>query len=110
MSTNTRTGKQLRLLEVQLTSQDRILIFAPHPDDEVLGCGGIIQRALKMRRPVNLVFFTYGDTNKWSYILSRKQPVVLPKDVRNMGLLRYKETVKSAEILGLSPQQLIFLG
>ena len=110
MSTDTKTEKQLSLPEIQLTSQDRILIFAPHPDDEVLGCGGIIQYALKMRLPVNLVFFTYGDTNKWSYILYRKRPVVLPKDVRNMGLLRYKETIKSAEILGLSPQQLIFLG
>ncbi len=110
MSANARTEKQLGLPEIQLIPQDRILIFAPHPDDEVLGCGGIIQCALKMRLPVNLVFFTYGDTNKWSYILHKKQPVVLPKDVRKMGLLRYKETIKSAGILGLTPQQLIFLG
>ncbi|MFA5394217.1 MAG: PIG-L deacetylase family protein [Candidatus Ratteibacteria bacterium] len=98
------------LTEVQFTPQDRILIFAPHPDDEVLGCGGIIQSALKMRLPINLVFFTYGDSNKWSFVLYRKRPISLPKNFRNIGLIRYKETIKSAKILGLSPQQLIFLG
>lgn len=98
------------LPEVQFTPQDRILIFAPHPDDEILGCGGIIQFAVKMRLPVKLVFFTYGDSNKWSFILYRKRLISLPKDFRNIGLIRYRETIKSAEILGLSPQQLIFLG
>lgn len=98
------------LPEVQFTPQDRILIFAPHPDDEILGCGGIIQYAVKMRLPVKLVFFTYGDSNKWSFILHRKRLISLPKDFRNIGLIRYEETIKSAKILGLSPQQLTFLG
>jgi hypothetical protein len=30
--------------EITLSANDRIIIFAPHPDDEVLGCGGIIQK------------------------------------------------------------------
>ena len=30
-------------------NNDRILILAPHPDDEVMATGGIIQRALKAK-------------------------------------------------------------
>ena len=29
------------------TARDRIVIVAPHPDDEVLGAGGVIQQASK---------------------------------------------------------------
>lgn len=93
-----------------LKSDDRILILAPHPDDEVLGCAGIVQKALSMKLPVRIVFFTYGDNNEWAFILYRKHLVVFPKAVRNMGLLRHEEAIAAAAVLGLSKDSLIFLG
>ncbi len=41
---------------------DRILIFAPHPDDEVLGSGTYIQRAIKNGAEVKVVLMTNGNT------------------------------------------------
>ena len=38
---------------------ERILIVAAHPDDEVLGCGGTISK-LKDNNNINLIFMTNG--------------------------------------------------
>jgi len=93
-----------------LTPQDRLLILAPHPDDEVLGCGGIIQKAVKLNLPLRLAFLTNGDYNQWSFMLYRKRPVVMPKSVEAMGLVRHDEAVAAAKELGVSSEQLTFLG
>lgn len=90
--------------------KDRILILAPHPDDEVLGCAGVIQKALHLKIPVQVVFLTNGDSNQWSFFVYRKFPVVMPQAVMKMGMLRCDEATAAAGILGLSPDNLIFLG
>ena len=96
--------------EIELTAADRILIFAPHPDDEVLGCAGIIQKAVARKIPCRVVFFTLGDSNEWSFLLYRKHLVVMPKAVRAMGEVRHNEAIAADSSLGLTPQNLIFLG
>jgi len=39
---------------------ERLLILAPHPDDEVIGCGGLIALHLREGRPVRIVVATDG--------------------------------------------------
>ena len=96
--------------DVQFATDDRILILAPHPDDEVLGCAGIIQKALSRQLPVKVVFFTYGDNNQWSFWVYRKHPVIFSKSVQDMGLVRYSEAIEADKVLGLASEQLVFLG
>ena len=43
-------------------SQERILVFAPHPDDETLGCGGLMRKAKSAGAEVFVQFLTVGDT------------------------------------------------
>src|SRR5262252_5690722 len=38
-----------------------LMVFAPHPDDETLGCAGILQQTLKRGHRVKVVIFTSGD-------------------------------------------------
>ncbi|WP_159944768.1 MULTISPECIES: PIG-L deacetylase family protein [unclassified Nocardiopsis] len=43
-------------------SQERILVYAPHPDDETLGCGGLMSKAKAAGAEVFVQFLTVGDT------------------------------------------------
>ncbi len=38
-----------------------LIVFAPHPDDEILGCGGLLANCLQAGLPVNVVVLTSGD-------------------------------------------------
>jgi len=95
---------------VTLLPTDRVLVLAPHPDDEVLGAGGVIQQAVAEQLPLKIAFLTYGDSNQWSFLLYRKHPVVFPGAVETMGLVRHDEAIGASRILGVDPQNLIFLG
>ena len=43
---------------------DRLLVFAPHPDDEIIGCGGVLLNAIEAGRDVQVVYVTDGTTPK----------------------------------------------
>ncbi len=93
-----------------LGDEDRILILAPHPDDETLAAGGLIQEAIALELPVRVCFFTMGDNNEIASLFTRKHPVQMPGAVPSMGTLRRKEAIAAATQLGLSTNDLVFLG
>lgn len=95
---------------LQFAPDDRILVLAPHPDDEALGCAGVIREALSRNLPVRVVYFTNGDNNELSFLLYRRHPVVLPSAVQAMGEVRSREAVAAAGALGLARADLTFLG
>lgn len=47
------------------SAQDRLLVVAPHPDDETIATGGLIQAALRAGASVQVLFATDGDNNPW---------------------------------------------
>ncbi len=100
----------LLLSTVTLSATDRVLIIAPHPDDEVLGTGGVIQAAVAMKVPVRVVFMTNGDNNELSFSVYRNHPVLFPAAVRSMGEVRHDEAIAACRILGLKEEDLVFFG
>ncbi|MGA9544730.1 MAG: PIG-L family deacetylase, partial [Candidatus Sulfotelmatobacter sp.] len=50
------------LCSPELLAQKRILVFAPHPDDEALMASGVIYSALQNGDTVNVVVMTNGDS------------------------------------------------
>ena len=44
-----------------LSLRKSVLIIAPHPDDEALGCGGLIRRMVEQGREVHVVVLTGGE-------------------------------------------------
>jgi LmbE family N-acetylglucosaminyl deacetylase len=96
--------------ELTFAPNDRILILAPHPDDETIATGGVIQKAVAMGLPIRVVWLTYGDNAETAFIAYRKKAVVKGEEAQAMGLVRHDEGVAAAGVLGLQPEQLTFLG
>ncbi|MDO8489202.1 MAG: PIG-L family deacetylase [Candidatus Omnitrophota bacterium] len=89
---------------------ERILVLAPHPDDEAIACAGIIQEALKAQAKVRIVYLTSGDHNELSFIVYEKRITMRQGEFVYMGQVRQKESIKAMEFLGLSKDDLVFLG
>ncbi len=95
---------------VALQESDRILVLVPHPDDEVLGAGGVLREAARRGLPLRVVFLTNGDSNEWSFLAYRKRPVLMPGGALTMGTIRHQEALAAATALGVASRDLTFLG
>ena len=93
-----------------IAKRDRILILAPHPDDETIGCAGVIQRSLKAGAQVKVLYLTNGDHNEFAFLVYEKSPVVFNKEFVHMGKVREQEAKKAMKLLGLKESDLTFLG
>ncbi len=92
-------------------SQVDVLVFAPHPDDEVIGCGGVIQQALAAGKRVRVVFSTSGDgyPRAASALLGKPQGALTREDLKRLGRKREQEAIAAARVLGLKETDLVFL-
>ncbi|WP_392889006.1 PIG-L deacetylase family protein [Pseudomonas migulae] len=70
----------------------RAVIVAPHPDDEVLGCGGFLQLLAAAGRPLQLISVTDGTA---SHPGSRRWPV------DRLNSVRPQESAEALRRLGL---------
>ena len=89
---------------------DRIIVVAPHPDDEVLGAGGLIQQAVATGATVRIVYLTNGDHNQIAFKLYNLRLHLRPRQYRAFGEMRQREATAAVALLGLSRAQLTFLG
>ncbi len=89
-----------------------VLIFAPHPDDEVIGAGGVIQQALEMRKRVRVVFATNGDgfQQAASSLLHKAVLSLREADYVVLARVRQREAVAADHLLGLGSSDVVFLG
>jgi LmbE family N-acetylglucosaminyl deacetylase len=76
------------------------LILAPHPDDESLGCGGLIAACCAAGRPPVVAILTDG---AGSHPHSRRFPP------SRLAILRAAEVRRAVGILGLPPERLFLM-
>lgn len=93
-----------------LGDDERWLVLAAHPDDEVLSAGGVIQEALSLDLPVRVCFFTLGENNEIASLFTRRHPVFRPGPKQAFGGQRHREALAAAAQLGLMPDDIVFLG
>ena len=87
-------------------SDQRVLIVAPHCDDETVGCGGMISRLVKDGVSVRVVVLTNGDGFKHP-VSNVKQD---PAGYIELGRMRQKESLAALERLGVPGFSVPFLG
>ena len=89
---------------------DRVLILAPHPDDEAIACAGLIQRALKAGAEVKVVCYTNGENNELAFIVYEKRLTFLKGEFLHMGTVRAKETMAACRFLGMGEHNVNYMG
>lgn len=78
-----------------------VVVFAPHPDDESLGCGGAIVKLRRTGTPVDVIFITDGTE---SHPDSRSFPRA------RLGRVRRAEALAACRILGVARNRVHFMG
>ena len=88
----------------------RLLVVAPHPDDEVLGAGGLMQRVKATGGAVRVVYLTDGDG--YPEGVKEEDHVEAPtaKDYLGYGKQRRREAHAALVRLGLGDAFQTFLG
>jgi len=85
---------------LRIHSSDRLLYFAPHPDDETLAGGGLIQRAAAQGVPICLFFLTNGDRNPWPQRVMERKLFLDARARRLWGMRRQGEVRAALDTLG----------
>jgi LmbE family N-acetylglucosaminyl deacetylase len=110
---NAATGRaQLRAIAPQppqISSETRLLVIAPHPDDEVLGAGGLMQKVQEAGGTVRVVYLTNGDAYRAGVRLEQRAVKVSAKDFRGYGRRRQHEARAALATLGLDDDAATFL-
>ncbi|HOU36625.1 MAG TPA: PIG-L family deacetylase [Candidatus Omnitrophota bacterium] len=94
----------------EFSGHDRVLILAPHPDDESIATGGVIQRAVKAGAEVKVVCFTNGDNNEFSFIVYEKRITFRKGIFLHMGMVRAAETMEAMRFLGVKKSDVNYMG
>lgn len=77
------------------TASKRILVFAPHPDDDILGCGGSMAWHVQQGQRLKVVYLTSGESGSLDY--SKEQ----------LAALREQEARAAALLLGVEQTEFL---
>jgi len=95
---------------LSVSAQTRLLVIAPHPDDETLGCGMLLQRVLAAGGAVRVLLLTDGDNNPWPQRYLERRLILDDAARRRWGARRRDEAMYALERLGVPPSALHPLG
>lgn len=94
------SARHWELTPLALPRVQRVVVVAPHPDDEVLGAGGLIQVALAHRLPLKVVAVTDGESSHPHSNVS--------KDL-DLANVRFRESQTALRRLGWEEPEIIQL-
>ena len=89
------------LVAPRFSAADRVLVVAPHPDDETLATGIAIQAALQAGAAVRILYVTDGDNNPWPQRwLEKRWSIGAPERAR-WGARRRDEAARARAALAV---------
>jgi len=82
----------------------KIIVFAPHPGDEIWGCGGTIAKKINEGHDILIVIITDGRLALLESLGIDSNPS--PEELKEM---RKEDSVRATGVLGVQKENLIFL-
>jgi LmbE family N-acetylglucosaminyl deacetylase len=94
---------------LRLTGSDRLLIIAPHPDDESIAAGGLLQIATAAGAALRVLVLTDGDNNPWPQRWVEKRWRIDATARARWGARRREEAESALNLLGVTRSDVRFL-
>jgi len=101
----TETYGQPRLIDVP--EGMRVLVLAPHMDDEILGCGGTLRKHVRAGAGVTAVYMTDGRRGDPELNAARLPEAIRRERERHLVETRKEESRRAARVIGI--ERLVFL-
>ena len=79
----------------------KILVIAAHPDDETLGCGGLIAKAISLNNDIRVVFIAEGSSSRFK---KNDSNIEIKKAISK----REESALKALEFLGVKEKEIFF--
>lgn len=92
------------------SAQTRLLVVAPHPDDETIATGLLIQQVLAAGGEVRILLLTTGDNNPWPQRWLERRVWIGAADRQRWGCRRHLELLQALHCLGVPTSALQTLG
>jgi N-acetyl-1-D-myo-inositol-2-amino-2-deoxy-alpha-D-glucopyranoside deacetylase len=92
------------------SAQTRLLVVAPHPDDETIATGLLIQQVQAAGGEVKILLLTAGDNNPWPQRWLERRVRIREMDRRRWGRRRHAEMLQALELLDVPSHALQTMG
>jgi LmbE family N-acetylglucosaminyl deacetylase len=92
------------------SAQTRLLVVAPHPDDETIATGLLIQQVRAAGGEVRILLLTEGDNNPWPQRWLERRTSIRAVDRRRWGQRRHAEMLQALQCLDVPAQALQSMG
>ena len=99
-----------RFATLSVGKDTRLLIVSPHPDDEVLAAGGLIQHLRAANGALRVVYLTDGEGYREGVQIEEHVAAPTASNYRAYGRQRAREARRALRVLGYGPESLTFLG
>lgn len=97
-------------LSVMPPLKGKVLFVSPHPDDETLAAGGLLQDIQARGGEVYVVFLTNGDGFALDARATHRNMGAKPADMLRLGNQRMQEAKDATKLLGIPEDHVYFLG
>ncbi|WP_114241202.1 PIG-L deacetylase family protein [Dyella sp. C9] len=97
-------------MALSLNASTRLLVVAPHPDDESIATGELIQQVRQSGGEVRILLLTNGDNNPWPQRWVERRLRIGSDERRRWGERRRSEVGHALAQLGVPAESLTALG